>query len=172
MMSAKDNNSFMDFKPGQFLKHKDEKRLKEDVLSKDGEENDLTSLLPGSISIDAVSSAYKQRLRWGRKDDIELFQEIRILEKQGILAFEDILEMKNESEMEENSVLSGIKEKLGWRGSIKSLVIRIQTRFSDKFSTREAKILKNLVKRQGDILDYELILTNFPGKSIDIIKKA
>ena len=171
MMAAEDNNSFMDFQPGQFFRDRDEKRLKEDMLSKD-EENDLTSLQPGSNTIDAVSSAYKQRLRWGRKEDIELFQEIRLLEKQGILAFEDILEMKNESEMEENSVLLGIKEKLGWRGSIKSLVTRIQTRFSNKFSTREAKILKNLMKRQGDIIDYELILANFPGKSIDIIKKA
>ena len=85
---------------------------------------------------------------------------------------EEILSMTDPCEINDWGPLIDIKHKLGWKTCLKDLIARIKSCISDKFSVRELKELKRMIKSMGKEINYEEILFNFPGKSLELVKKA
>ena len=112
------------------------------------------------------------RLRWGRKEDKELFKQIYLLEKQGAISLTELSQINtNDFEMTKDVGLNILVEKFNWKSELKALVIRIQNCLSDKFSVRETRLLKKLCKKSSPP-NYEEILYNFPGKSMKRVVEA
>ena len=89
-----------------------------------------------------------------------------------IITLEEILSMTDPQENKNFKPLMDIKRKLGWKTCVKSLIERIKSCISDEFSVRDLKKLKGLIKSKKKEINYEEILFNFPGKSLELVKKA
>ena len=113
-----------------------------------------------------------KRVRWGRKQDKELFKQIYLLEKQGSISLNKIIKSNaDKMEVTEDGALLPLMEKLNWKYGLQALVVRIKNCLSNKFSVREVRMLKKLCKKNLTP-DFEEILYNFPGKSMRKIMQA
>lgn len=115
-----------------------------------------------------------QKKRWGRDDDKRLFGVIRSLEKQGLLSLQEILEMDANTQACSNKGVSALAKKFKWKSLKKYLVFRIQSLWGKEFSVRETKLLKRIIKKNYNYenLDYENILYNFPGKTLERVMEV
>ena len=123
-----------------------------------------------SDSIIDSGSSSKKGNRWGNDEDIELFKLIHSDEIKGILSLNEILDIEADYEIEDNPILEKLKEKTGWKFSLKSLLVRIKGKMRNTFSKREEKSLKRLVKKQRYDPKYGEVFLQYPGKSQEAIK--
>ena len=87
------------------------------------------------------------------------------------IPLQDALQKKQISE-EFRNVLDQVKALHNWRGSIYVLKKRVKHIFSrPNLSTREERELKRLIKLEASgLIDFNKILTHFPGKSEEHIQ--
>ena len=112
-----------------------------------------------------------QRRRWGRREDCQLFINIRKLEKEGVLTLSEIVGIKSQLKAENHKGLIMLAERLDWKASNLNLVLRVKKFIHPVFSVRDIRLLKKLLmKSQYKNIDYEQILDNFPGKSMERIR--
>ena len=120
-----------------------------------------------------LTSGTNQRLRWGKKQDKELFKNIRILEKQGVTSLNEIIHMNAETEAETHSGVAQLVTSLNWKSSPKHLVYRVQKQMSYDFSIREVKLLKKQLKRSHyNSIDYDTLIYDYPGKTMKRLKQV
>ena len=95
------------------------------------------------------------------------------MEKEGILTLEELIRIDPDYEAEQNKEVINLGKSLNWKYSLRNLIVRVQKFVNSNFSVRETKLLKKLVK-ESDMknIDYENILYNFPGKSIERIRSV
>ncbi|CAI2360221.1 unnamed protein product [Moneuplotes crassus] len=110
----------------------------------------------------------RRMIRWGKCQDKKLFAAIRSLEKQGVLQLESLLAMNTETEADNNQGVAALAEKIQWKCKFKNLVYRVKKLSNKKFSFREVKALKRIIKKeyQDKPIDYDKVLYHFPGKSM------
>lgn len=89
----------------------------------------------------------RSKHRWGKEKDKELFHQIRTLEKSGHLTLTTLLSTPLTSLTQTPPHLKSICQKMNWKSSPKWLLNRIQKTMNPKFSVREQKQLKNLVRK-------------------------
>ena len=142
------NNSFQNYK-SQF-----------DELSED------------SIDFQGTKRGRKQQIRWRKDDDKRLFQTLMDALKVNNMDINQFccLSLK-ESKPE---ILLELIERTGWKCSVTAFVQRIVKLYnsSRKLSWREMKKLRKLFYEQikENSLDWNAIIYNFPGKSIDFLR--
>lgn len=118
---------------------------------------------------------HRKHRRWGRKEDREMFSQLKsILLQLGIDA-DEFYQEPFEYKATRTDIFSRLLARSNWKNDIESLVHRVHTLTSiQEFSTRDMKLLKRLVKRQkvDQKLDYDVLAFNFPGKTETCIKQA
>ncbi|CAI2360040.1 unnamed protein product [Moneuplotes crassus] len=107
--------------------------------------------------------------RWGKCHDKKLFAAIRFLEKKGILKLNDLLTMNASTEAKCDQGVKILANKISWNWQYENLVERVKNLSDKKFSFREIKTLKRIIKKEyrHKPLDYEKILYHFPGKTVE-----
>lgn len=113
--------------------------------------------------------------RWGRKDDKEAFQKIIKFCKDNSLSLDEILREQNPQRKNIDDIWDMVAEICDWKRESIHLKLRFQKLYNaSKFSVREMKQLKRLVrkqKRKGEI-DWNYIAYHFPGKTIEGVKNG
>lgn len=113
--------------------------------------------------------------RWGRAEDKNLYRVLRELEANGTLTLEEILQTSTRHNIYNNKGIHELMRLSEWKGHAKNIVRRIQ-RLSkpQSLSAREMKLFKRLYKKQkvDGTPNYEEMLYEFPGKTIDILQEA
>ncbi|CAI2375761.1 unnamed protein product [Moneuplotes crassus] len=111
--------------------------------------------------------------RWGKKQDIALFNEFRKYESKGYICFEDLKKVQFRACNSSFNIIKTIRSTLETEKSCEFLVSRLINNTNDKFSVRETKLLKRLIRRSDyKNLDYLKLLESFRGKTLDGIRKA
>jgi hypothetical protein len=110
--------------------------------------------------------------RWSKDNDKDLFKVIRILEKEEVLSLEYLLSINPNFEAARSEQVKALVDCVGWTGPIRNLIKRIQTLCKPSLlSVRELRLLKKKIKKkysQCDI-DFEDLVNEFPGKTLDFI---
>lgn len=109
--------------------------------------------------------------RWDKRKDIEAFRLINELIKSTSLDFKILKLGRGKMHPELKSILTTVKDQVGWRGSIYELRTRVSAILkNNKFTARDLRKAKKYAKkyRKGEISQKEL-LENFPGKSLSEI---
>lgn len=103
--------------------------------------------------------------RWGKKEDKMLWRTIRGDISNGLYTLEILKNIPIE-EAKVNTLVIQLSKMIGWKTTNTKLLERIQKSISDNFSAREEILLRKLIKKKGyRNLDYDSILSNFPGKT-------
>ena len=140
-----------------------------EIMKNSQDDEESSSLCPQYSELKGKSSPRKFQ-RWGNREDIELFKLIHSDEIKGIISLNEILQMEDEKKMEKNVILQELRERSGWKYGLKAMVDRIKGRMHNKFTKRQEKYLKILVKQQRYQPVYEDIIIYFPGKTLEAIK--
>lgn len=107
----------------------------------------------------------KVKRRWGKAEDKILWQTIREDISNGRYTLE-VLKNIPLVEGKRNIHVQQLSQRIGWKTTNVKLLERIQKSISDSFSAREEILLRKLIKKKGyKNLDYDTILSHFPGKS-------
>ena len=111
--------------------------------------------------------------RWGQDQDKHLFKVIRELQAQGKFNLEEVLKMNPARDANSHPSVRLLSDILNWKTVRKALVRRIQTLYNKQYSVREVKRLKRKLKnlKQTDQLDFEALIYEFPGKSMESLKR-
>ena len=112
-------------------------------------------------------------IRWGLREDKLLFKTIHQLENLNLISLTE-LENIDPAEGKHNENIRYLHSILGWKSSFKDLVRRIQSKISHDFSKREIKYLKKIMNDvyNYENIDYEEVLYQFPGKTLERVKEA
>lgn len=119
----------------------------------------------GLEKIGNETSPNEVKKRWGKKEDKILWKTIRRDISHGVYTLE-ILKNIPLAEAKDNINIIQLSDSIGWKTTNAKLLERIQKSISDNFSAREEILLRKLIKKKSyKNLDYEAILSHFPGKS-------
>ncbi|CAI2366850.1 unnamed protein product [Moneuplotes crassus] len=111
--------------------------------------------------------------RWGKKQDIELFNEFRKFELKGLICLEELKKLDMDAWDSPHDIINTIRSTLGTDKSCEFLINRLICHTNDNFSVRETKLLKRLIRKNNyKDLDYPKLLENFRGKTLDGLKAA
>ena len=112
--------------------------------------------------------------RWGKEDDKLLYVSIKNLIAEGEISKDFIENLTSSSINDSESDLEKVKISIDWKNPTSNLQKRIQKLFTQKdFSTRDKFRLRKLIKMfKGKPVDYDILMTEFPGKSKSIIDNA
>jgi len=105
---------------------------------------------------------------------IDLFIALNKFCKDSDLEISDFLQTKGTLKGDLYEALKNFEEQIQWRSGPKVLLRRLRRIGSRKtFSVRETKLLRKLInaqKKQGYV-DFDEILEEFPGKTVEILKE-
>lgn len=104
--------------------------------------------------------------RWGRIQDKVLFQSIREMESQQILSLDILLSPEREVLNTHEEAVAQLILRCGWKASPSKLLARIKTLWNSKFSFRETKALKKILKEEYNYenINFDKVIYEFPGK--------
>lgn len=145
----------------------------------ENKETSLTQLAHASGSAESSEKfpcsehSCSNRSRWGRKDDKALFSHIRAMENQNFFTFEDLLSWSNSFDKVNRAAVVELAARSDWKSTPEKLLTRIRGRSCSKFSFREKKALKRILRKEYNYskIDYERVIQEFPGKSVEALKK-
>mmetsp|Transcript_12675 Transcript_12675/g.12708 ORF Transcript_12675/g.12708 Transcript_12675/m.12708 type:complete len:262 (+) Transcript_12675:1-786(+) len=149
----------------------------EPKLSSMSQENPLgestdNSILRPKIEAHPWQTGDSKAKRWGKREDIALFKAFRQCEEQGLITLSSISQLRTNDQISSHEGIKIIRNRLGCRQSARFLANRLRLKLTNKFSVRETKLLKRLLKTyQYNNLNYSKILDYFSGKTLEGLKK-
>ena len=111
--------------------------------------------------------------RWSKENDRQLFVEFeRVVAELG-LDVEEFKKIEKRLPKVKKEILTNLKEKFDWRGTIYSLRNRIQKRLmTPDFTAREQRVLKRKLREYAEKkLTLEQIADHFAGKTVEQVVK-
>jgi hypothetical protein len=111
--------------------------------------------------------------RWSKENDRQLFVEFeRVVTELGI-DIEEFKKIEKRLPKIKKDILTNLKEKFDWRGTIYSLRNRIQKRLmTPDFTAREQRVLKRKLREYAEKkLTLEQIADHFAGKTVEQVEK-
>lgn len=111
--------------------------------------------------------------RWGRKQDKNLFQIIRDMEAEGLFVLDDLVALDENEDLYQYEGIRQLCSRACWRATPAKLLGRIKTLRDTKFSFREIKALKKLLRDgyEYENIDYDKVLYDFPGKTMEKLRE-
>ena len=108
-----------------------------------------------------------ENCRWSKQEDIKLFKTLNAICQRLGIDVSSIKLSKGKVKKPHRKLLKSLKIEAGWKGTLIELKNRIiKVRSADKFTAREARVLKRYLSKLADgIVSMEQVLEQFPGKS-------
>lgn len=112
--------------------------------------------------------------RWGRKEDKVLFQVIRDLEAEGLLSLQTLLSTDSSVDLCRHEGMLELCKRSFWKATPAKLMARIKALRQMRFSFRELKALRGILKEEYDYqnINFEKVIHEFPGKTLEALKEA
>lgn len=146
---------------------KEDKNQKDDQIK--SQQNIPSPNLEESINKKAKKEVHH---RWGRKEDVKMFEKLREFWKEEGLSIESFWSDNFTMTNLHHCIISRLSICFRWKRNVKTMLKRIQRLGKNQtMSVRQSNLLSKLIRDAGDeALNLDEIIHMFPGKTIETLR--